>query len=219
MRETVATALPPLIEVLFGSYRRLILGQLLLRPDESFHVREIARITGVPAGSLHRELKLLTNAGILLRTVVGNQVHYQADRSCPIYEELASILRKTVGLASVLRDLLAPLQSKITIALVFGSMAQGKTSASSDIDLLVIGTASFAAVVEVCHVGTKQLGREVNPVVMSRAAVQLKLREHNRFISRILKEPKIFVIGDAGEFGQLAEDRSNQIPSGGRQRG
>jgi predicted nucleotidyltransferase len=219
MRVTVATTLPPLIEVLFGSYRRLILGQLLLRADETFHVREIARITAVPAGSLHRELKLLTNAGILLRTVVGNQVHYQADRSCAIYKELASILRKTVGLANVLRELLAPLQPKLAIALVFGSMAQGKASASSDIDLLVIGTISFAAVVKVCHVGTKQLGREVNPVVMSRAAVQLKLREHDCFISRVLKKPKIFVIGNAGELGQLAGDRSNKISSGGRRRG
>ena len=90
---------PQLVDVLFGSYRRHILALLLLRPGESFYVREIARLTGVPAGSLHRELKLLTSAGLLERSTAGNQVRYQVDRKCPIHEELAGIFRKTVGLA------------------------------------------------------------------------------------------------------------------------
>jgi hypothetical protein len=102
---------PPtqLVEVLFGAYRRQILGLMLLRPDESFYVREVERVTGVPAGSLHRELKALNEAGLLTRSTSGNQVRYQADRSCPIYDELAGIFRKTAGLADVLRDLLKPL--------------------------------------------------------------------------------------------------------------
>jgi predicted nucleotidyltransferase len=199
---------PQLVEILFGAYRRQILGLLLLRPDESFYVREIARVTGVPAGSLHRELKALADAGLLTRTAAGNQVRYQADRTCPIYEELAGIFRKTAGLADVLRELLAPLENKIVLAFVFGSVAQGKARPSSDIDLLVVGSVSFAAVVEACHVGTQRLGREVNPVTMTKAAFQTKLREHDRFLSRVAKEPRIFLIGDAGEFGKLAEDRA-----------
>jgi predicted nucleotidyltransferase len=198
----------PLVEILFGSYRRQILGLLLLRPDESFYVREVARLTGVPAGSLHRELKTLTDAGLLARTAFGNQVRYQADRTCPIYEELAGIFRKTAGLADVLRELLRPLAKKISLALVFGSVAQGKARPGSDIDLLVIGSAPFADVVEACHVGTKRLGREVNPVVMTRSAFQAKRRDADRFVSRVAKEPKIFVIGDARDFEKLAEDRA-----------
>jgi predicted transcriptional regulator len=99
MRSKPSSSRPQLVEILFGAYRRQILGLLLLRPDETFYVREIARLTGVPAGSLHRELKLLTDAGLLLRTAVGNQVRYQADQECPIYPELAGIFRKTAGLA------------------------------------------------------------------------------------------------------------------------
>jgi predicted nucleotidyltransferase len=197
-----------LVEVLFGDYRRQILGLLLLRPDESFHVREIARVTGVPAGSLHRELKALADAGLLVRTAAGNQVRYHADRTCPIYEELAGIFRKTVGLADVLRELLQPLQKKIALAFVFGSVAQGKEGPGSDIDLLVVGSVSFAAVVEACHAGTQRLGREVNPVVMTRTTFQAKHRDNDRFISRVAKEPKIFLIGDDGELGKLAEDRA-----------
>lgn len=201
---------PQLVELLFGAYRRQVLSLLLLRPDESFYVREIGRLTGVPAGSLHRELKGLTEAGLLMRTAAGNQVRYQASRDCPIYDELAAIFRKTAGLADVLRDLLAPLADKISLAFIFGSVAHGQAKAASDIDLLVVGSVSFAAVVEACHQGRRGLGREVNPVVMSKAAFQTKRRESDRFVSRVLREPKIFLIGDAGELGKLAEDRTAQ---------
>ena len=207
MRTSRSKPSTQLVEVLFGAYRRQILGLLLLRPDESFYVREVARITGVPAGSLHRELKSLNEAGLLARSTSGNQVRYQADRSCPIYEELAGIFRKTAGLADLLRDLLKPLSKKIDLAFVFGSLAQGKARPGSDIDLLVVGSLPFAAVVEACHAGTKQLGREVNPVVMTKAAFLAKNRQGDRFISRVAKEPKIFLIGDASEFAKLAEDR------------
>jgi predicted nucleotidyltransferase len=208
MRSDDSLSRPQLVEILFGAYRRKILGLLLLRPDETFYVREIARLTGVSAGSLHRELKLLTEAGLLLRTTAGNQVRYQANRDCPIYEELAGIFRKTAGLADVLRELLAPLQRKIALALVFGSIAQGKASSTSDIDLLVIGSVPFAAVVEACHAGSQQLGREVNPVVMTRASFQKKQRQGDRFVSRVAKEPRIVLIGDASEFGKFAENRA-----------
>jgi predicted nucleotidyltransferase len=157
---------------------------------------------------LHRELKTLTDAGLLVRTTVGNQVRYQADRSCPIFDELAGIFRKTAGLADVLRELLAALGKKISLAFIFGSVAQGKAQPGSDIDLLVVGSVPFEDVVEASHGGTQQLGREVNPVVMSESAFQKKYRERDRFITRVAKEPKIFLIGDARDFEKLAEDRA-----------
>jgi predicted nucleotidyltransferase len=199
---------PRLVDILFGNYRRQILALLLLRPDETFYVREIARLTGVPAGSLHRELKLLTAAGLLQRSAAGNQVRYQVDRSCPIQEELAGIFRKTVGLADVLREALAPLAAKIRVALVFGSVAQGKERAASDVDVLVVGSASFAAVVEALGTAAEKLRREVNPVVMTRAEFAAKLAARDRFVSRIEREPKLFLLGDVGEFRKLAEDRA-----------
>ncbi|MBI2316662.1 MAG: winged helix-turn-helix transcriptional regulator [Betaproteobacteria bacterium] len=62
------------VDLLFGTYRRQVLGLLLLRPGDGLHVREISRLTGVPAGSLHRELRALTEAGLLQREPAGNQV-------------------------------------------------------------------------------------------------------------------------------------------------
>jgi len=91
----------PLTELLFSRYRRKLLGLLLLRPDQSFHVRELARLTALPPGTLHRELRQLAEAGLLLSERLGNQVRYRANRDCPIFPELASIFRKTSGLADV----------------------------------------------------------------------------------------------------------------------
>ena len=197
-----------MVEILFGAYRRRVLALLLLRSDESFYVREIGRLTGVPAGSLHRELKLLSEAGLLLRSVAGNQVRYQIDRTCPIREELAGIFRKTAGLADVLREALEPIAGKIRLALIFGSVAQGKERAISDVDVLVVGSASFAAVVEALSRAGERLRREVNPVLMTKAVFDAKLASRERFVARVAREPKIFLLGDIGEFPELAENRA-----------
>ena len=98
-----------LASLLFGAYRRDALALLLLHPETSLHVREIARATGKAPGTLLRELNRLADAGVLIRKPVGNQVHFQADTGCAIYEDLRNLLKKTVGVVDVLREALAPL--------------------------------------------------------------------------------------------------------------
>jgi predicted nucleotidyltransferase len=88
--------MPDAMELLFGQYRRQLLSLLLLRPDETFYVRELERLSGIPVGSLHRELIALTDAGLLRRESFGNQVRYQANRECPFFQDLASIFRRAV---------------------------------------------------------------------------------------------------------------------------
>ncbi len=108
--------------LLFAAYHLRLLAVLLMRPDQSFHLRELERLAGVNAGTAHRELKRLETAGLVHSRRVGNQVHYQARRDCPIFAELQSILRKSVGLTDVLREALAPLTHEIELAFVFGSV-------------------------------------------------------------------------------------------------
>lgn len=197
-------------ESLFSTYHRRILALLLLRPEESFYVREIARLANVPAGSLHRELKLLFEAGILLREPAGNQVRYRANRDCPVFPELAGFFRKTTGLADVLREALAPLAEEIDLAFIFGSTAQGKERVTSDVDVFVIGSASFTDVVKALASTHERLSREVNPVVMPRKEFVKKQAERERFVARIIKEPKLFLIGTLNDLGKLAKDRTTK---------
>lgn len=144
--------------LLFGAYRHRVLDLLLPRPGESFHVREIARLTGVPAGSLHRELRLLAEAGLLRAERSGNQVRYSANADFPAYAELTGILRKSgerpPGLQSPAAAYVAspagslpPLPQRRLAALcrrygvkslsLFGSAARGELRPGSDVDLLV----------------------------------------------------------------------------------
>jgi predicted nucleotidyltransferase len=185
-----------LMDLLFGTYRQRILGELLLHPESSYHVRELARVTDTTAGTLHKELTKLAEAGLLLREEQGNQVRYQANRQCPIYSELASLFRKTTGLADVLANALQPLADNIKTALVFGSVARGEETASSDIDLLIIGDVDFADVVRALHPAQKVLSREINPVIYSSAEIQKRIKNKDHFIQQILKQDTIPVLGE-----------------------
>jgi len=194
------------IDFLFSPYRRQVLALLLLRPDERFHVRELERLTGISAGSLHRELKAMSEAGLLIREHQGNQVLYQADRSCSIFEELASIFRKTVGLGSKLTTALEPIADRIDVAFVFGSMASGKQHAKSDLDICVLGEVELLDVVKAVGSLQESLRREINPVVMSAKQFASDLANEERFAERLVAEPKIFVIGDENEFRKLTQN-------------
>jgi len=191
------------IEFMFSPYRRQLLASLLLHPDEQFHVRELERMTGISAGSLHRELKAMAESGLLLREKIGNQVFYRADTQCTIYEELAAIFRKTLGLASLLHNALSGLAGKIQVAFVFGSMASGQQKAGSDIDVCVLGDVSLMAVVKALSSVQQTLRREINPVVMKANKFAEQSARQDRFVTRVLSEPKVFITGSEDELAKL----------------
>jgi predicted nucleotidyltransferase len=192
---------------LFGSYRRKVLGLLLLHPGAHFHLREIARATYTQPGTVRRELSLLTRAGVIERNVQGNQVRFRANESYPIYEELRSILKKTTGVADQLRTALAPLTGSIVAAFIYGSVASGRERPNSDIDLMIVGAVRFEDVIRLIHPYQEELRREINPHVYTVAEFKRKAREDSSFIAGVLKLPKISVIGDSDELRKLSEDR------------
>ena len=196
--------------LLFGAYRRDVLALLLLHPEESRHVREIARAIGKAPGTLLRELNALAAAGVLTRKPVGNQVHFQANPACPIYEDLRSILKKTVGVADVLREALAPLGAKVRAAFVYGSVARGDERARSDLDVMVVGEARFGDVVAALAPAQESLRREVNPNVYPALEFRKKLAAGDPFLKRVLAERKIFIVGGEGDLGKPSAHRQAQ---------
>jgi len=192
-----------LSEIVFKEYRRRVLGLLLLTPDESYHVREIARLTGTVAGTLHKELTKLAEAGVLLREPQGKQVYYRANTDCLIFEELASILRKTSGVKDILAEQLRPRSDDIKAAFVFGSVASGKATAESDIDILVIGDLSFSDAVKALYPAQDALGREINPKVYNHNEWQKAIQEQSSFIKDVMEKPKLFLIGSKDDIGKF----------------
>lgn len=187
-----------LSDLLFpNQYRRKVLGLLLMRPEQQIHLRELARVIGAAPGTLKKELDALCEAGLLRAERVGNQVRFCANTAHPVFPELQALIRKTIGLVDALRLSLAPLAGRIDAAFVFGSMASGTESAGSDIDLMVVGDAGFAEIVDATYAAQATLGREINPKVMSASEWQAKKAERNAFLQDVLNKPRIMLIGDA----------------------
>lgn len=193
-----------LLGVLFGSYRQRVLELLLLQPAQRFHVRELARQTGTTAGTLHRELSKLAEAGLLLRERQGNQVLYQANRTCPVFEELAGLFRKTSGAVSVLQQALQGLTPQIRFALLFGSLARGTETPGSDVDVLIVGDAGFAEVVKALYPAQELLQREINPVVYSDSEFLLRLQNKEPLLLEVLSKPRLFLLGSEYDFAEFA---------------
>lgn len=188
---------------LFGKSRRAVLGLLYGHPDQAFYLRQIARATGTGIGAVQRELKQLTDAGILSREKVGNQVHFQANRACPVFAELKSLVIKTAGVADILKTALSALSDRIRIAFLFGSMASADGNADSDVDVMIVGEVSFKEAVEALAQTQEILGREVNPVVYGPDEFEKKRKEGHHFILSVLENPKIFLIGSEDDLGAV----------------
>ena len=158
---------------------------------------------GTGRGTVQRELKNLTDSGIITREVQGRQVYYRANTRCPIFSEIASIVRKTFGVGDVIKRALGTAADRIQVAFISGSIASGNADRSSDIDVMIVGDISFGDVVSLLPGAEEQLGREMNPVVYSVAEFQRKAKDDNYFVKAVLEGEKIFLIGDEGELAGL----------------
>ena len=185
------------IDWLFPRARTRVLSVLLLSPAGRWYLRDIVRRTGCAVGTVHRELKGLTEAEIILRTRDGNRTYYQANRACPFFAELSGLMRKTGGLVDVLRGALAGLEGAIAWAFVYGSQASGKATARSDVDLLVVGDVDEMRLHRALSKAEEQLGREVNYTLVSRAELRRRRGEKAGFLSRVLAGSKLAILGDA----------------------
>ncbi len=170
-------------------------------PDERFYLREVVRRTELGHGQVQRELQRLSDAGILQRTEVGRHVYFQADPRCPVFAELRSLMLKTTGAAAQIRRALVPLEGRVALAFIYGSLARAAEHAASDIDLMVVGAVTFAEVAEATRPLAQTLGRSVNPSVYS--PNEFRAKAHRHFLTAVLSGEKVFVIGDSDELADL----------------
>jgi uncharacterized protein len=189
---------------LFGHTRSALLAMLFGHADQSFYVRQLVRAVGAGHGALQRELKHLTEMGLVLRRTQGNQVLYQANSQSPIFSEVKSLITKTVGIHDVIRSALVSLGSEIQIAFVYGSVARQKERADSDVDLMVLGNASFSDVVSALGPAQTALGREINPTLFPVSEFRSKLAAGNHFLRSVMKEKRLFVLGTDNELAKMA---------------
>ncbi|MHB8859639.1 MAG: nucleotidyltransferase domain-containing protein [Thermoleophilia bacterium] len=185
------------IDQLFTSKARIELLKLfLLNPERDYYLREAASIADLPLQSVQREVEKLTKAGLLTRTTRGNRVYIRANNESPIFAEMRSIIVKTAGLGDGLRQALSAGEDKIRMAYIFGSFARGEDAGISDIDLMVIGSISGRELASLLSSSRKSIGREINQLVMTEAEFKQRLKEKDHFLGEVIKQPKLFLIGD-----------------------
>ena len=169
----------------------------------SFHLREIERRTGLSTGSLRQEITKLRKLGLITLRKDGNRTYYEANRHHPLYEDIHRIVLKTVGLVDVLKAALEP--TGIQFAFVFGSVAQETAKAESDIDLMVVGTIGLRKLTSLLSGIGNQLGREINPHVLTPDEYQERVRRKEHFITNVMASPKLFVIGNDNDLAVMGK--------------
>jgi predicted nucleotidyltransferase len=187
-------------DALFTKVQQKVLAILFGNPGRSFYANEIIALAGSGSGAVQRELQKLESAGLVTVARIGRQKHYQANTAAAVYPEMRGLVLKTVGLVDLVGSALSPLLDQISQAFVYGSVAKGEDTATSDIDLMVISdTLSYAQVFAALEVATQVLGRTVNPTVYSRSELQKRMKKDNAFITRVWQQPKLWIAGQGNE--------------------
>lgn len=137
----------------------------------------------------------LVNAGILIKTREANLTYYQANSHSPVFHALQLLIERTAGMSEAIRVVLLPLEASIERAFLYGSVAKGEERSESDVDLMVVGKASYLEIVSAVSPLQEQLGRDVNPTVFTKDEFRQRIRRGDRFLSRVMSEPIVDLIG------------------------
>jgi DNA-binding transcriptional ArsR family regulator/predicted nucleotidyltransferase len=187
------------LDALLPRTRQGILAATLVQSDKAWYAAELARRMNVPSSSLQRELRELTEVGILKTHRQGRMRYYQANTDSPLFSDLRGLMLKTAGLVDVLAQALKPLAAKTRVAFVYGSIASNQDQSDSDIDLMVIGACSGAQLSLPLRRARDLLGRDINPTVYTPAEFARKRASKDHFLKSVLDKPKLYVLGDNHE--------------------
>ncbi|MCY3821102.1 MAG: nucleotidyltransferase domain-containing protein [Gammaproteobacteria bacterium] len=197
-RKTVAEQLDQrtsLADALFSTTQQRVLSLLFGQPSRSFFSSELIRLTGSGSGAVQRELQRLVSSGLVTVTQVGRQKHHQANPHSPVFEELRSLVLKTVAMAEPIRQALEPLAHGIALALVYGSVAKGTDTAVSDMDLLIVSDQLMLEDIylALAPVETK-LQRKFAPTLYTTTEFRERKAAGSAFLTRVLADEHLVLI-------------------------
>lgn len=191
-----------ILEITKSNLRKKLLSYYFSNPEAEHYLREIASILEVDPGNLSKELVRLENEGIFISRERGRIKLYNLNKEYPLFQEIKSIVFKTIGIEGLLKKEFQNIPS-IQIGFIYGSFARDKAKADSDIDIFVIGRPNEQKLNRGISLLEKQLGREINYILWSKNEVIQKTREKNSFLAEIFNEKKIFLKGNDKKLQKL----------------
>lgn len=187
-------------KALFSDSQSRVFRWVFGQPERGYHLNELRRLTGLGSASLQRELGKLATAGLVRSEKVGNLRRFQANTESPVYEELTALTRKTLGAQPLLQEALKPMEEKLGLAFIYGSIAKGTDTAKSDIDVMVVGDDLLLSdVLKLLLPVESQLGRKINPTLYTPAEFKRRRAQKDSFLNRVLAQPVIPLIGETLE--------------------
>jgi len=171
------------------------------QPERAYHMSELRRLTGLGSASLQREINRLVVAGLANSTLQGNQRQISANRQSPLFKELSDLTRKVMGAAALLKEALLPIEQKIEVAFLYGSVAKQSDTAESDIDIMIIGSdLTLSALLDQLLPVEEMLCRKVNPTCYTVNEFKKRLSDTDSFVNKVLSQPIIQLFGNIDEF-------------------
>lgn len=186
-----------LAEILSSKVRAEIFRLLYGLSPKELHVREIERQTGFTIGTVRQELHKLVRTELLSTRKDGNRLYYSANSEHPLFPDIRNLVLKTSGLIEILKRALE--KKGITIAFIFGSIAQNQEGARSDVDLMVIGQVGLRTLSSWLSGITEEIGRDINPHILSINEFKKRKKEGDHFLCTVLNSPRLFIIGNEDE--------------------
>jgi predicted nucleotidyltransferase len=174
-------------DALFSGTRQKILGFLFGQPETTFTLGELIERAQAGSGAVQREVARLVASGLVREEGKVRSRLYQANPDAPIFEELCGIARKLFGPEALIREALKPLQDRLQVALLYGSVAKGEDRAGSDIDVLIVSDELllediYAALTE----AERALGRQISPTIYNRDEFSQRRNANSPFLADVL---------------------------------
>ena len=189
------------IELTKSNLRRKILAYSFSNPESSLYLREFARMIKVDPGNLSKEFIKLEKEGVFLSKKRGREKFYSLNKNNTLYNELKSIIFKTIGIKGSLKTMMEE-TSGIEKAFIYGSYAREQENANSDIDIgLLVNSNKFDedAFLDKLKQIEDKCAREINYFFCTPDEWGKKISSKDSFIINIIKLPKIMLLGQENE--------------------
>ncbi len=160
-----------------------------------YYVRELTRMTKEEINAIRRELENLLKVGLLQSEKRGNRLYYSVKTNYHLYPELVALVTKSTGVGKIVTKSRNKL-GFVKYLFVTQKLARGLERKSEDVDLLIVGKIIMPQVAVLTKSIEKLLNTEINYSCMTEDEFNYRKSHQDPFITKVLLQPKVRLIGD-----------------------
>ncbi len=182
-------------DLMVSKVREKLLQTFFTQPKEMFYIRQLVRLTHEEINAVRQELKRMERLGMVKKENRGNRIYYWFNKEYSLYQEILSMVCKTVGLGGEIIKKRSKL-GNIRYALISGRLAKGLPPKAEGVDLLVVGEIIPASLATIVREEEGKIGREINYSIMTKEEFDFRKKRRDPFLLGILSDSKIMLIGE-----------------------